>query len=158
MKVIHLLALAFFLMSSAEVRAEPALAPAPSPKDKCPVCGMFVAKYPDFLAAIRYQDGSWVYFDGAKDMFKYYFDVKKYHPKRAPADIQRITVTDYYSLTPTDAHTAAYILGSDIYGPMGRELVPFADAKDAETFMKDHGGKALLKFKDVTLSLVRSLD
>ena len=57
----------------------------PSPKDKCPVCGMFVAKYPDFIATIKYRDGSWVFFDGAKDMFKYYFAIEKYHPSRKRA-------------------------------------------------------------------------
>ena len=41
----------------------------PSPKDKCPVCGMFVAKYPDFVAQVIFQDGSYAVFDGAKDLF-----------------------------------------------------------------------------------------
>jgi copper chaperone NosL len=35
----------------------------PSPRDKCPVCGMFVAKYPDFLAQIVFKDGSALFFD-----------------------------------------------------------------------------------------------
>ena len=39
----------------------------PSPTDKCPVCGMFVAKYPDFLARIVFQDGSYAFFDGSKE-------------------------------------------------------------------------------------------
>jgi nitrous oxide reductase accessory protein NosL len=38
--------------------------------DKCPVCGMFVAKYPDFLGQIIFSDDSHAFFDGAKDMFK----------------------------------------------------------------------------------------
>jgi copper chaperone NosL len=130
----------------------------PSPRDKCPVCGMFVAKYPDFLATISYQDGSWVFFDGAKDMFKYYFDIKKYHPSKKKSDIESIYVTDYYNLSPIDAYQATYVLGSDIYGPMGRELIPFKNDDDAKAFMKDHNGISLLKFNDVTLPLVKSLD
>lgn len=130
----------------------------PSPKDKCPVCGMFVAKYPDFLAAISYRDGSRFFFDGAKDMFKYYFDIEKYHPARKQSDIEAVCVTDYYNLSPINAYEATYIVGSDIYGPMGRELIPFEKAGDAEAFMKDHGGKSRLKFKDITLPLVKSLD
>jgi len=27
---------------------------------------------------------------------------------------------------------------SDVYGPMGRELIPFEKMKDAEEFMTDH--------------------
>ena len=130
----------------------------PSPKDKCPVCGMFVAKYPDFLATIRFRDGVRVFFDGPKDMFKYYFEIKKYHPSRDKADITAVYVTDYYNLTPVDAYEATYVVGSDIYGPMGRELIPFENKDDAAAFMKDHKGTSLMKFKDVTLSLVKSLD
>jgi len=130
----------------------------PSPKDKCPVCGMFVAKYPDFLATIRYQDGSLVFFDGVKDMFKYYFDIKKYHPSKKKSDIKSIYVTDYYNLSPINAYEATYIVGSNIYGPMGRELIPTEKKDDAEAFMKDHKGKSLITFKDVTFSLIKSLD
>jgi len=130
----------------------------PSTKDKCPVCGMFVAKYPDFLAQIIYRDGSPVFFDGPKDMFKYYFEIGKYHPSRKPSDIQTIYVTDYYSVSPVDGYEASYVIGSDIYGPMGRELIPFEKAEDAAEFMKDHKGKGLLKFGDVSFSLVKDLD
>ena len=130
----------------------------PSPKDKCPVCGMFVAKYPDFLASIGYPDGSWVFFDGAKDMFKYYFDIRKYDPARKQSDIEAIYVTDYYSLSSIKAFEATYVVGSDIYGPMGRELIPFEKKDDAGEFMKDHNGKSLMTFKEVTFSLVKSLD
>ena len=72
--------------------------PKPSAKDKCPVCGMFVAKYPDWLAAVRFRDGSHVFFDGAKDMFKYLHDQKRYDPVRKPGDIQAVAVMDYYGL------------------------------------------------------------
>jgi len=130
----------------------------PSPKDKCPVCGMFVAKYPDFVASIGYPDGLRVFFDGAKDMFKYYFNIQKYHPSRKIADIKDIYVTDYYSLSPTDAHAAIYVIGSDVYGPMGRELIPFSTEEDARVFMKDHNGKKLLEFQEITLPMVKSLD
>jgi len=130
----------------------------PSSKDKCPVCGMFVAKYPDFLAKIGFQDGSWVFFDGAKDMFKYYFDIQKYHPARKQSDIEAIYVTDYYTLSPVKAYEAFFVVGSDIYGPMGRELIPFEKKDDAQAFIKDHNGKSLLKFEELTLVLIKSLD
>ena len=31
---------------------------------KCPVCGMFVAKYPDWTATSSFKDGSVSYYDG----------------------------------------------------------------------------------------------
>lgn len=130
----------------------------PSPKDKCPVCGMFVAKYPDFLAEILFKDGSYSVFDGAKDMFKYYFNLKKYNPTKKLSDIDSIYVTDYYSLNFVDGFQASYATGSNVYGPMGKELIPFEKEADAKVFMSDHSGKSLLKFKGVTVDLIKELD
>ena len=129
-----------------------------SAKDKCPVCGMFVAKYPDFAAQVIFRDGSYAVFDGAKDMFKYYFNLKKYNPSKKVENIDSIYVTDYYSLTLVNGSGATYVIGSDVYGPMGKEPIPFAKEEDAMGFMKDHGGKSLVKFKDVTPEMIGKLD
>ncbi len=99
----------------------------PSPKDKCPVCGMFVKKYPDWISQIVFKDGSYALFDGPKDMFKYYHGLKKYNPSHTHADIDSIYVIDYYSMGPVDGFRAEYVIGSDVYGPMGRELIPFSN-------------------------------
>jgi copper chaperone NosL len=130
----------------------------PSAKDKCPVCGMFVAKYPDWVAQVTFKDGSLAYFDGAKDMFKYLFNLKKYNSSKKPADIRAIYVIDYYDLTFINGQEAYYVTESDIYGPMGRELIPFQKEADARGFMKDHKGKTVLKFREVTPEIVKGLD
>jgi nitrous oxide reductase accessory protein NosL len=130
----------------------------PLQKDKCPVCGMFVAKYPYFVAEIIFKDGSYAVFDGVKDMLKYYFAIEKYNPKKKRSEIDVIYVTDYYDLKLIDGLKAFYVIGSDVYGPMGRELVPFSNRSDAEEFRKDHQGKALLEFNDITHDAVKGLD
>ncbi len=130
----------------------------PGPRDKCPVCGMFVAKYPDFASEIIFRDGRRVFFDGVKDMMKYYLDLKKYNPAATREDIAAVSVTDYYSLEFVDGFTAFYVIDSDVYGPMGRELIPFAKKAEAEEFKRDHKGKSLLSFKDIEISLVMGLD
>jgi nitrous oxide reductase accessory protein NosL len=119
---------------------------------------MFVAKYPDFVAQVIYKDGAYAAFDGAKDMFKYLINLRAYAPARQPSDIGALYVTDYYSLTPIDGQGAWYVVGSDIYGPMGRELVPFASEAEAREFMKDHKGKRILRFGEVTAEVLRGLD
>lgn len=144
------------LFSEGEAQEKPALKP--SAKDKCPVCGMFVAKYPDWVAAVSFRDGSKVFFDGAKDLFKYYFDLPKYNPSKKAGDIEKVQVTDYYDLTPINGYEAFYVVGSDVYGPMGRELIPFAREEAAKEFLKDHKGKSILKFKEVTPALIKTLD
>ncbi len=128
-----------------------------SPRDKCPVCGMFVAKYPDFLASIEFKDGSYAVFDGVKDLCRYFLNPRKYHPHKT-AEILAVRVTDYYGLRPIDAVQAWYVKGSDIFGPMGRELIPFGKKSDAVEFMKDHGGKSILQFRDVTSRILQELD
>jgi nitrous oxide reductase accessory protein NosL len=67
-------------------------------------------------------------------------------------------VTDYYGLAFVDGYKAIYVIGSDVYGPMGRELIPFEKEADAKEFMKDHKGKTLLRFKDVTMEVIKQLD
>lgn len=126
-------------------------------KDVCPVCGMFVHKYPNWIAQILFDDGTYAFFDGGKDMFKYYLDLKKYNPKKRKEDITAIWVTDYYRVRLMDGRKAFYVVGSDVLGPMGRELIPHASEKAAKHFMKDHGGDEILTFQKVSLNLIESL-
>ncbi len=128
------------------------------PKDKCPVCGMFVAKYPDFAAQIQFRDGLTFHFDGTKDMFKYYLNQSRYASGKKPNEITAAFVTNYYDLTLMDGFTAYYVLGSNVYGPMGRELIPFARESEARDFMKDHKGKSIIRFRDITPATLKPLD
>jgi copper chaperone NosL len=130
----------------------------PSPKDKCAVCGMFVAKYPDFLAQIIFKDGSYAMFDGPKDMFRYYLNMKTYNPSKKIADIDSVYVTDYYTLTSVDGLKAYFVTNSDVNGPMGSELVPFIKEADSRAFMKDHNGRAVLRFNEVTAAVLKGTE
>lgn len=130
----------------------------PAARDKCPVCGMFVAKYPDFVAQIQFRDGSAVFFDGAKDMLKYYRNLARYAPGKKVAEISALYVTDYYSLGYLDGFKASYVSGSDVFGPMGKELIPFGKKSDAEEFLRDHKGRAILSFREITDAVMKSLE
>ncbi|WP_210200430.1 nitrous oxide reductase accessory protein NosL [Cohaesibacter celericrescens] len=132
--------------------------PMPHDRDSCPVCGMFPARYPDWIATVLYRDGHADHFDGAKDMFKYLLDMEKYASGRKQQDILRIGVTDYYATARIDARTALYVAGSDVLGPMGHDLIPHLDRFDADEFMKDHKGQRLLTFQEVTMELLLALD
>ena len=112
--------------------------------EKCPVCGMYVYKYPKWAAQIFYEDKHYS-FDGVKDMMKWYFEHKN--------GIVKIKVSDYYSQHAINAKKAYFVIGSDTYGPMGYELIPFLELDDAKNFMRDHKGKKILKFEDIEPSL-----
>ncbi|MFI3158090.1 MAG: nitrous oxide reductase accessory protein NosL [Methylococcaceae bacterium] len=126
--------------------------------DRCPVCGMFVYKYPKWVAQIIFTDGSYYFYDGAKDMFKHIFDTAKYTPGKSAENIKDIYVTDYYEVELVDAKSAFYVLGSDVLGPMGHELLPFKDQESAQEFLEDHKGKSIIHFQDVTPAIIESLD
>lgn len=132
--------------------------PDPGPRDLCPVCGMVVSKYPAWIATVAYKDGHAHHFDGAKDMFKYLFDPPRYAKGHRPGDIARIGVTEYYGLKRIDARQAWYVIGSDVPGPMGHELVPLASKADAEEFLRDHRGRRILRFHEVSKALPSMLD
>ena len=124
---------------------------------KCPVCGMFVAKFPDWAATARFKDGSTTYYDGPKDLFSHYLDIARYTPGKLQADIVVLAVTEYYSLAMIDARTAFFVTGSDVYGPMGSEMIPFKTEKDAKSFKLDHKGRRILRFNDITRQTIKSL-
>ena len=122
-----------------------------SSQERCSICGMFVAKYPNWLTQIHYDKlGQTNFFDGVKDMMTFYFNPERYEgpPKEA---IKNIYVKDYYSLNWLSAKDAFYVLGSDVYGPMGHELVPFESKGAAESFLKDHHGKEILTCENQNL-------
>jgi nitrous oxide reductase accessory protein NosL len=149
--------LVIFLFASVSFAAGPEEAP-PSKKEKCPVCGMFVSMFLDWNARVEFKDSTVATFDGAKCMFKYYLDIKKYHPSKNKNDVTVVSVKDYYSKTSTDALRAFFVIWGDVYGPMGHEPIPFEKEADAKKFLKEHKGKKILRFSDISPKLIKSLD
>lgn len=129
----------------------------PGPRERCPLCGLMVAGYPNCRAQLRFADSKVVFFDGVKDLMKYYFQISKYEKKRKAGDIREIFVTDYYSTDPIGAATAWFVIGSDVLGPKGRELIPHRSQELAEQFSKDHDGRRILTFQEITPELVGGL-
>jgi copper chaperone NosL len=132
--------------------------PSPGPNDTCPVCGMFVAKYPYWIATVLYKDNHADHFDGPKDFFKYLLDMPKYARGRSRKQIAAMGVTGYYDTVRLDANEAYYVIGSDVLGPMGHELVPLVDEAEAKEFMTDHKGKRIMRFGDVSMTMLDKLD
>lgn len=127
-------------------------------KAKCPVCGMFAAKYPHWVAVVREAGGAEYFFDGVKDLMKCRFEPARFGLAPDGIDHAQIQVTDYYSLTAIDARAAWYVVGSNVFGPMGNELIPFAALRDAEAFLADHSAQRILEFTEITRDLVYGLD
>jgi len=122
----------------------------PDKNDRCPVCGMFVAPYPAWIATIEFNNGRREFFDGCKDLFRYYFSLPEQDATVSRSGIRSIQVTDYYTTRQIAHDQVFYILGSDVYGPMGHELIPVAGEDTAKTFLRDHRGTEILRFDQLT--------
>lgn len=125
-------------------------------KSRCPVCGMFVAKYPGWVCQIHFDNEEKNFFDGVKDTMAFYFTPEKFGGSTS-VHMTELWAKDYYSLKWIDMKKAFFVMGSDVYGPMGHELVPFSSNKAAISFQKDHHGKKVLKFEEITPELIDSL-
>lgn len=140
----------FLLISSVQAAPQTEV----TKKERCPVCGMFVHKYPTWLAQVQLEDGSIFFFDGVKDMLAFYFEPEKYGAK---GSIKHIYVTDYYSQGWLDGKEAFYVTGSDVLGPMGHEFIPLATMNAAKAFLADHQGKMIKSFDELDLDLVNAM-
>lgn len=59
-----------------------------------------------------------------------------------------VRVQDYYDRKMRPASEVEFVIGSDVVGPMGPELVPVDNARVAK-FEKDHGGARALAASDI---------
>ncbi len=128
--------------------------------EKCPVCGMFVYKNSKWAAVLEIVQNNKItklYFDGVKDLVKFYFKPGKWGNYKN-IKIKGVILTDYYNQTAIDGLLAVYVSGSDVLGPMGKEIIPFSNKENAMTFIKDHGGKLINSFGEISSKIIKMLD
>lgn len=125
------------------------------PKSRCAVCGMMVAKYPQWVTQLK-TPTEVLLFDGVKDMMAYYLEPEMYGGKQGDF-LSDVYVKDYYSQQWIDALAAFYVIGGDVLGPMGHELIPFETKDGAENFLKDHKGREILPFSEISLMMVKKM-
>ena len=119
---------------------------------RCANCGMITSNYPNWEEKITFSNGDTLYFDGPRCLF---FTLLK--PADKTNEPKNILVRDYYTLKYIDGKTAYYVIGSDVTGPMGKELIPFEKKDAAKEFMKDHQGRRIVRFDEVDLELIKKL-
>ena len=170
----HSFSLAAILITAAMVTAFPLASPAAElmelpdgPKldltQKCPVCGMIIGgkdgqgvtvTYKDGraagfagVAAAVFKDGHVVGFEGARCLFIYNSVPEKY--SISVATIARQYVTDFLSKKMIELPKAFLVLGSNVKGPMGYELVAFSSVQEASKFASENDGKWIVQLHEV---------
>ena len=129
----------------------------PGERDRCPVCGMLVAPFPEWTGQVQHGDGETAYFDGNKDLFTYLLNLERYATEKNRTNVVAVFVTNYYDGEMISARTAFFVVGSNVMGPMGSELVSHRTIEAAEDFMADHKGQRILRFDEVSEETLRNL-
>lgn len=127
-----------------------------SQRERCPVCGMFVANYPEWISQLHLDGGETHHFDGMKDLLAYYFSPEKFGGL-ADAEVKAIWTKDYYTLQWVEARRAWFVVGSTVHSPMGHDFIPLASPEAAEAFKRDHQGREILTFDEITAERVDSM-
>ena len=146
----------------------PTQARAVPPEARCPVCGMFPARSPDWAAQIIFDDGDAHFFDSPLSLFMYLHDMARFGSGRQPQQIVAQYVTDAGRLPAhtdrvnqtsrwIDARTAFYVHGSSAKGPMRAGNLPaFASRETAQAFAAQRGG-VVLTFDGIDAPLIAHL-
>lgn len=112
--------------------------------DRCPVCGMYPARFAKWRAQAVFHDQGYAAFDSAASLFRYLGRIERYTPARRREDVADLYLTDYDSGAWLPGETALVVLGSSLAGPMGDPGLPaFASQEAAERFAAARGGQVL---------------
>lgn len=130
----------------------------PVPPDaRCPVCGMYAARFPRWAAQIVFADGATHFFDSPVDLFMFLAEPARFGSARSTRDAAALYVADFASGRWLDARQAVFVLGSTVRGPMrGPDLPAFADTAAAEAFAAANGGRTL-RFGEIDPAIVGTL-
>lgn len=124
---------------------------------RCPVCGMYPARYPRWAAQIVFQDGATHFFDSPVDLFGFMNGVGRHSSPYTMNEAATQFVTDFESGEWVAAEQAFYVNGSSVVGPMrDADLPAFGSRAAAEAFARARGGKVLVH-ADVTADVIRAL-
>jgi copper chaperone NosL len=123
---------------------------------RCPVCGMYPAKFEKWQSQVVFKNGDIRAFAACKDLYKYLLDMGKYEKEISAADIAVIYVKDFSDGAWVNGKAAHYVSASNVMGPMGKDLIPFADIVQATEFAKSNGGH-IVNHSQVDMKLIHSL-
>ncbi len=114
----------------------------------CSNCGMPTPDFPKWKVKAYFPAEDLRYFCSPKCYFLY-------EQKQEVAD--SVWVMDFYEVKEIDAKSSYYVTGSDVLGPMGKDLVPVATLEAAEEFAKDHGGKLPMLYQEINAEVLKGL-
>ncbi|MFC1837108.1 nitrous oxide reductase accessory protein NosL [Thermodesulfobacteriota bacterium] len=122
----------------------------------CGKCGMYPAKYPRWQSQIIFKDGSMTPFDGCKCMFNFMNALNHSEKSHTGDDVAAVFVRDFNTGKWVNGPDAHFVVGSSVMGPMGMELIPFADKAEAMRFHHENGGQMKM-YSEITQEVLKPL-
>lgn len=115
---------------------------------RCKHCGMRIDPASAWLVELASSDGNVTLFDTPRCAFQSW--------RSGTTAGATLRVRDYYDHVPRDGRDVRFVIGGDILGPMGPDLVPVDPGRVAK-FIQDHHADRALGLDEVTLSELNSI-
>ncbi len=118
-------------------------------RDRCPLCAMLPARYPEFSCAIQLKNGKTYYFCSPRCLLRVWSDPKRYL-NISPDQLGALVVRHYFTGKQIDGRSALWVGGSDVIGPMGPAIIALDSQKEVAVFKQRHGGKRVFRLNELT--------
>lgn len=152
--------------SSAEEEPPPSLVPPAGPtpakqgidskghmhlqrSDRCPLCAMLPARYPEFSCAIKLMDNHTYYFCCPRCLLRVWAEPERFL-NVSRKNISHIIVRHYFTGDQFDGGSAIWVSGSNVIGPMGPAIVPLKTQTEVSAFKQRHGAKHVFHLNEPT--------
>jgi len=112
---------------------------------RCQNCGMKIDPASPWRAELVADDGSVTPFDTPRCALQAW--------RGGKAKGKTLRVQEYYDRAFRDAAELRFVVGGDVTGPMGPDLVP-VDPSRATKFIQDHGAERAYRLDEITLDVV----
>jgi hypothetical protein len=137
-----------FLLASLAIMVALGASTACKKEARCKNCGMRIEAQSAWRAELVGDDGSLTSFDTPRCA------LQSWRSGKTPA--KSVRVLDYYDRKPLDGSAVRFVVGGDVVGPMGPDLVPVDPARVGK-FLQDHGAERALRVEEVTLEVIGSV-
>jgi len=117
-------------------------------EERCKNCGMKIDPKSAWTAKLIAPDGTVVPFDTPRCAFTSW--------RSGKTQAKELHVQEYYDRAWRDAVEVRFVLGGDVLGPMGPDLVP-VDGPRAAKFVQDHAADRALPVDQITMDVLGSI-
>ena len=115
---------------------------------RCKNCGMKIDPASQWRTDLLGADGTITAFDTPRCA------LQSWRSGKTPA--KSVRVQDYYDRQPRDGADVRFVIGGDVVGPMGPDLVPVDPAR-ASKFIQDHAADRALKLDEITPEVLAAI-